>query len=234
MKNAFKILFYEDGEPIDPRCIRRFVYAFPKGYQKVVRTIIENSVRIDEETFKYNVATLMKSFKMTRKGAFYGVRVDKRGTAKDPEKVIDTCWTNVGGKLQRLQQYLNENRSGKRGRAVVNIAFNSRIHIIEKTSEIFEELLQITLNHGEISPVAASKILFATMPEVALPVDTAEWKYVFETDSYQNILSRMIDEIEAWEKNRNIELETLDPYPKATLPGIYNVMAMVARPRMLS
>ena len=231
MKQSFKVLFHDDGEPIDPRCINRFAYAFPKGYQKVVRNIVENSEKIGKEAFVHNVAALMSSFKMTRKGAFHGVKIDKRGIVEDPRNVINTCWSNVGGRLQRLRQYLNQNRSGKRGRTLVEISPDSRIHIVEKTSEIFEELLETTLSNGEISPVAASKVLFAILPEVALPVDTAEWKYVFETNRYQDVLSIMIKEIEAWEKRcDNTPLETLDPYPKATLPEVYNIMAMAARP----
>jgi len=230
VKKPFKILFYEDGDPIDPRCIKRFVCAFPRGYKKVVRTIIENSERLDRKVFKCNVATVMISFKMTRKGVFYGVRVDERGIVNDPENVIDTCWENVGGKLQRLKRYIDENRSVERGRAVVNISSNSRKHVVEKTSELFKKLLEVPLKNGKMSPVGASKILFATLPEVALPVDTAEWKFVSGTNSYQTVLSTMIDEIEAWEEiSTPIQLEALDPYPKATLPGIYNVMAMVAR-----
>lgn len=41
----------------------------------------------------------------------------------------------------------------------------------------------------------------------------------------------MTDEIRLWENKSKMNLETLDPNPPTTLPSVYNVMAMDARPK---
>lgn len=227
MTKSRKVLFHGDGNPIDPRCIKRFTHSFPKGYQTVVRTVIEKSKELDKETFKDIVAALMSSFNTTRKGAFHGVKVVKGRGVDNQQKILETCWTAVHDKLESLRQDLRKTHAQERGRILVEMSPDSRKHIIEKTNEVFNELVQ----KGKISPVAASKILFATLPEIALPVDTAEWKYVFETDSYREVLRVMVDEIQAWKKeNSKIPLKSLDPNPRVTWPAVYNVMAMAARP----
>lgn len=51
MGRGFKTLFYEDGEPIDPRCVKRFVRSFPRSYQESVQVIIKHSERMDNKVF---------------------------------------------------------------------------------------------------------------------------------------------------------------------------------------
>lgn len=228
MQKSFKILFYENGDPIDHRCIRRFIFAFPRHYRKVVKTIIENSESLDVEVFRFNVATLMPSFKMTRRGAFHGVKIDKKGTLRDPNGVIDLCWKQVGNELRQLKEYINEKTCSLRNRVLVDLSPTPRNYIIEKTSRLFEDLCEVTVRTSKVGRVGASKVLFATLPEIALPVDTLEWKYVFKTNDYREVLSTMSNEIIEWERNTETHLETLDP--KATLPAIYNIIAMAVRP----
>lgn len=76
------ILFYEDGDPLDPRCIERFLGSFPKSYAKVVTEIIEQSQSLTKEAFMLNVAKLMPSFLMTRAGVFRGVKLTGRKTCR--------------------------------------------------------------------------------------------------------------------------------------------------------
>ena len=78
--------------------------------------------------------------------------------------------------------------------------------------------------------VGASKVLFAVLPEIALPVDNVQWKKVFKTIDYSDIISTMALEIDEWERLVNASLDSCDPLPHTTLPSIYNVMAMKARP----
>jgi hypothetical protein len=85
---------------------------------------------------------------------------------------------------------------------------------------------------GKSTPglVGASKLLFAVLPEVALPVDNAQWKKVFGTVDYGEIITLMVDEITEWEKDTKNSLDLCDPsYPITSLPAAYNVMAMIAR-----
>jgi len=188
MPVSFKILFYENGDPIDHRCIRRFTRAFSQSYQKVVETIIRNSATLKEESFRVNVATLLPSFKMTRKGIFHGVRVSSKGV-DDPK--------------------------------------GSKDYVIEKTSGLFVGLRKVKVETWKVGRVGASKILFATFPEIALPVDNREWDHVFKTEEYGKVLSTMVNEIEEWERRSKMSLDNVDS--KQTLPSIYNVMAMAAR-----
>jgi len=230
MRGHFKILFHEDGDPIDYRCIKRFIAAFPKHYHETVREIIEKSEKLDEEAFRVNVATLMPSFKMTRRGAFRGVRINERGCVSDPNNVISLCWKHVGKELQDLKEHIKEKASCKRSRVIIDVSSESRDSVIEKTSELFEELRTLTVKSGRVGRVAASKVLFSALPEVALPVDNLEWEHVFCTEKYREILSMMVNEIIEWERAvQNHPLETLEPH-KMTLPAIYNILAMSVRP----
>lgn len=228
MHESFRILFYENGDPVSPRCIKRLIWAFPGSYRKVVESIIKKSGRLDEEAFGQNVARLIPSFGMARRGAFHGVGVNKKGTVIDEKGVIDLCWKQIGNGLLELRNFIDK-QICKRGRVLVSLAPHSENYVIEKTSKLFRNLRKVDMKTGQVSPVGASKVLFAALPEIALPVDNAEWKHVFRTTEYRNILSTMVDEIKEWETKTKRRLEKSDPYPKATLPGIYNVMAMSVR-----
>jgi len=167
---------------------------------------------------------------MTRKGAFHGVKIGKSGEIVDPYNVVSSCWSKAGEKILMLKRYLNENVSGDRRRTITRLSATSKQYVIEKTAELFEELCKVSVETGRVSPVGVSKILFATLPEVALPVDNLEWTRVFGTKDYRKVLLTMIDEITAWENKTGKQLEASDPNGMATLPSIYNVMAMASRP----
>ena len=53
---------------------------------------------------------------------------------------------------------------------------------------------------------------------------------MFRTDNYEIVLGTMIDEVTDWESKTQTKFETLDS-PPTTVPSIYNVMAMEARPQ---
>jgi len=222
----YKVLFYDEDPsiPIDHRCISRFVQSFSNSYQKTVATIIGKSENLDYEAFRSNVVILMKSFKMTRRGAFHGVSMDS-----NTDDIISLCWRQVGDELKKLKEYSKENYRGKRSRILVELSSESRNYVIQKIDELFRKLTAIKIQTGRVTPVGASKVLFAVLPEIALPVDTSEWKHVFRTENYGEILSTMSNEIEEWEKSTEKNLESLDEHP-TTLPAIYNIMAMAARP----
>ena len=78
--------------------------------------------------------------------------------------------------------------------------------------------------------VGASKILFSVLHEIVLPVDNAEWLTVFKTVDIADIINLMADEILAWELKTGQQLQQCDYNEITTLPSIYNVMAMKARP----
>lgn len=225
----FKILFDKSGNPTGTSIIKSKLANFGKSYDRVVRTIIANSTNLDKDTFRLNVATLMPSFLMTRVGLFHGVRIEK-GIPKDPNHILDECWAQVGDELLELKKHVNEGISSRRSRALLELLPKSRNYVVAKASQLFDRLEWTTMKRSNVGPVAASKILFAVLPEIALPVDNSEWNHVFKTHNYGIILSTMIYEIKEWEKKSKINLETLDSNVQTTLPSIYNVMAMYARP----
>lgn len=238
MRRTLNILFYENGDPMEYRCIERSLRAFPKGYWKVVRKVIERTRDgLDEEIFRLNVAELLRSFKMTRAGAFQGLSVNRMSKTGDKEAraAVDSCWKSVEKELLPLKEYIGRNILTKSSRVLVELSSESEKHILETTSRLFQQLSGITVrNKGGgnswVGNVAASKILFSVLPEIALPVDTNQWKHVFCTKDYSEVLMGMLTEIKEWEKASKRKLDERDRDSMTTLPAIYNVLAMAARP----
>lgn len=234
MQEPLKILSYEEnGNPIDYRCIKRFVHAFPKSYHEVVGEIIENSRNLNRGIFEKNIARLMPPFKMTRRGAFCGVRVNENDQPCDPKGVIESCWNEVEDKLLKLKEDIAKNSGRLRNRVLVELSATSRNDVIKETAKLFERLQRVSVEietgkRSKVGPVGASKVLFAVLPEIALPVDNAEWKHVFKTKDYGQILTKMTNEIVEWEDKTETKLEDINP--KLTWPAVYNVMAMAVRP----
>lgn len=230
-----KILFYEENyrEPLDFRSVTKLLQAFPRSYTDVVKTIIENSQNLTEKTFKCNVALLMSSFGMTRSGAFKGIRLVN---ALDPDNVINSCWKEIKDDLQHIRTYIDENAANhKRSSRLVKLSTTQKDYVIKKTRELFTALCEIGAKSGQArrARVGASKILFAALPEVALPVDNLEWDYVFKTDDYGEIIATMADEIDQWQikTGKSLNEDCAPPtHRPTTLPSIYNVLAMSVRP----
>ncbi len=237
MRKTLNILFYENGDPMEYRCIERSLRAFPRGYWKVVRKVIERTRDgLDEEIFRLNVAELLRSFKMTRAGAFQGLNTNLMSKTGDKARAaVDSCWKSVEKELLPLKEYIGRNILTKSSRVLVELSSESEKHILETTSRLFQQLSGITVRNKHdgiswIGNVAASKILFSVLPEIALPVDTNQWKYVFCTKDYSEVLMGMLTEIKEWEKASNRKLDEQDKDSMTTLPAIYNVLAMAARP----
>lgn len=229
MPLPFKILFDNNGNPIDIQRIQHELSTFSKSYEKVVKIIINNSVSLDKDVLRFNVATLMPSFGMTRRGVFHRMKIEK-GIPIDPKHALDECWSQFGDELKNLKKRINKNIS-KRSRTILELSEDSRNYVVTKASDLFDKMEWTAIQGSDIGHVGPSKILFAVFPEMALPVDNAEWDHVFRTHNYGKVLSIMINEINEWEKKSKKHLETLDSNPMITLPSVYNVMAMSARPK---
>ena len=79
--------------------------------------------------------------------------------------------------------------------------------------------------------VGASKILFAVLPEIVLPLDNQQWLNVFKTIDIGDVIKQMVYDIQNWEKETQVKFNELDSSKRlTTLPSVYNVMAMEARP----
>lgn len=101
--------------------------------------------------------------------------------------------------------------------------------LFDKSTPPLQAVGNITLCMSETSwgLVGASKLLFSALPEVALPVDNNQWKKIFQTVDYSDVICLMAAEITKWEKMIGQRIDVCDP--NSTLPAIYNVMAMEAR-----
>jgi len=92
-------------------------------------------------------------------------------------------------------------------------------------------MLQITMGKNSYGLVGASKILFSVFPEIVLPLDNDQWLNVFKTVDLGDVIILMAKEISEWERYTGEQLQNCDYSKVTTLPAVYNVMAMEARPR---
>ena len=94
-----------------------------------------------------------------------------------------------------------------------------------------KQLLPFTMGKTSYGLVGASKILFAVLPEIVLPVDNNQWLKVFRTVDIGDVINRMVFDIQQWENITQKNLNEMDCSKRlTTLPSVYNVMAMDARP----
>jgi len=223
------ILFDAKSSPIPPEQIETCVGEFGQGYRRTVQDIISRSKPgLTRDIFSRNVAQLMPNFKMTRRGRFHGVKYEQ-GRVQDPKGQITTCWSACGQNVQQIRNSLGQQNINRR-RILVDMPASSRGQVIINLRTAFNLLIPVCMGKVTNGLVASSKVLFAVLPEIAMPIDTTQWQKVFKTIDYGNIIALMADEIMAWEKQTKQFLDSCDPAPDATLPSIYNVMAMKARP----
>lgn len=224
-----KILFNKQGTPIKANRIKENVATFGQSYNATVLEIIKNSEDgISPKVFYENVAKLMPNFKMTRQGPFKGVDFSG-GIVQDPNGQIAACWAGVGNKTIKLRNFLDQHKK-TRARVLVEIPSSVQKEAASELWKIFKKLVSLCMGKNTFVLVAASKVLFAVLPEVALPIDNTQWRQVFKTIDYGDIIELMAAEITEWERKVEEQLDSCDPYHNFTLPSIYNVMAMKARP----
>jgi len=225
------VLFGKNGTPIAPHSVIGSINTFGFSYNKTVKDIINRSQNVmTRRVFFENVGQLMPNFKMTRSGPFKGVEYLPNGTVSDPNGQIAACWRQIGNDALRLKNYLLQQGIGNYFRSLVDISSPSRSIIVSDLWNMFKKLIPVCMGDATFGLVAASKVLFAIFPEAALPVDNVQWKKLFKTIDYGDIVSLMADEIIAWEGQTGQHLDSCDPASQLTLPAIYNVMAMKARP----
>jgi len=229
---SYKILF-NDNEPILPEEISNCIEKFGDSYTKAVTKIIRktDSLNLNIDIFVKNSASLLNSFKMARSGPFKGIGIYNEEVI-GPVHKLHACWDAINEDLLFLRNFLNEQNPNPRSRALRLLDIDSREKVISHIWNAFKKLLPITMGKTSYGLVGASKILFSVLPEIALPVDNAEWVTVFKTIDYGEIINLMADEIKAWEKRTGKKLQKCDKNEYTTLPSVYNVMAMAAKPKV--
>jgi len=218
-----EILFDEKGQAISPFEISERIIAFGDSYSDAIKEIINNSKELDNngEVFIKCASFLLSKFGMTRRGAFHG----------NSNEILHSCWNAVGVNLIEINNSVL--KSGlPRDRYILELSEREREKLIADIWLITKQLLPFTMGDYSYGLVGASKIIFSVLPEIGLPVDNAQWLHVFKTVDIGDVLHRMVFDIQKWEEITGIQLNDLDHSKRlTTLPSVYNVMAMDARPK---
>ncbi len=225
------LLFNVTGSAMTPHQIRETVKQFYPSYKAATQEIIQHSsAALDEAVFIRCTARILSSFGMTRAGFFHGVGVVENGNVHGRE-ILLRCWNEIGHDLIAIRKSM-ANSGYPRDRYLLQL---TEPELNTLTAEIWlltKRLLPLTMGKTSHGLVGASKILFAVLPEVVLPVDNIQWLKVFYTVDLGDVINRMASDITAWEHITQHRLNEMDPDGTlTTLPAVYNVMAMNARPR---
>jgi hypothetical protein len=221
--HSIEILFTAEGYPITQDQIRQKIANFGDGYNDATRDIIRDSEVLDKdgEVFLKCASRILSSFGMKRSGPFRA----------NSHQRLNSCWDAIGSNLVQINKSVRE--SGlSRDRYIVELSEPEREELIDEIWLLTKRLLPFTMGGTSYGLVGASKILFSVLPEITLPIDNAQWLHVFKTVDIGDILHRMVSDIQRWESVTRSQLNGLDSSGKlTTLPSVYNVMAMYARPK---
>ncbi|WP_332445700.1 hypothetical protein [Dehalococcoides mccartyi] len=227
--NLNNILFNPAGDAVPPNEISKKIDRF--GYNDAVYKTIQESKELDRngEVFIRCTARILSNFGMSRSGPFKNVNIDNSGNINGREKLLE-CWKEVGDSVIEVNKSILV--SGySRGRYLLEINKRECDKLIAKIWSIMKQLLPFTMGETSYGLVGASKILFAVLPEIVLPIDNTQWLKVFKTVDIGDVINRMVNETQHWETVTGEKLNELDHLGKlTTLPSVYNVMAMAARP----
>jgi hypothetical protein len=218
-----EILFGAEGQAITPDQISERIVEFGDSYNDATKDIIRASEVLDNsgEIFIKCASRILSNFGMTRSGPFHVNGNDK----------LRSCWNVIGTNLIDIRNSVR--KSGlSRDRYMVELSEPERKELIDEIWLLTKKLLPFTMGKTSYGLVGASKILFSVLPEITLPIDNAQWLHVFKTVDIGDVLHRMVFDIQRWESITERQLNDLD-YSKrlSTLPSVYNVMALHARPK---
>ena len=218
-----KILFTSGGRAITPIKIRYKIAHFGDSYINATQKIIQYSVKLDIDgaVFIKCASLILSNFGMTRSGPL------KKGVNKN---ILPDCWSKIGGHLIAINKLIL--KSGcSRDRLLLELNQQQLEELIAEIWLVMKQLLPFTMGKTTYGLVGASKILFAVLPEIVLPIDNKQWLHVFKTVDIGDVINQMISEIKYWETATGARLNDMDPLGRlTTLPAVYNVMAMAARP----
>lgn len=227
--DSYTILFDSNGNALAPDDIRRAIARFPFGYKVAIDKTITYSSKLDENgvVFLKCAKNILSSFGMTRRGPFFGSEIDQK---------LLKCWDRIKADLLEIKKLIPETGL-LRDRYLLELSDSKREELIMKIWYMAKKILPITMGATSYGLVGASKILFSVLPEIVLPVDNNQWLNLFKTVDLGDVIRDMASEIQKWEektKERLNEMDSIDPLIEqkrlTTLPSIYNVMAMKARP----
>lgn len=217
-----EILFLPGDQPKSQIFIEKKISEFGDSYIDATKDIISYSrvLDIDGKVFITCASRILSNFGMTRNGPFSGNYTNR----------LRNCWDVVGDKLIEINNSMLE--SGlSRDRYILELSDTFRNQLISDVWLITKKILPFTMGKTSYGLVAASKILFSVLPEIVLPIDNTQWLHVFKTVDLGDVLHFMVFDIQRWESKTGKQLNKLDKSNRlTTLPSVYNVMAMAARP----
>ncbi len=221
----------EENRAMTPDEIRAKIDGF--RYKKATIEIIQKSQRLDKsgEIFVECTARILSNFKMTWSGPFKGVGIkgDRKITGR---KILLQCWNEIGDDLLKIRNSIRQS-GHDRDRYILELSDADRRELVAQIWAMTKQLLPITMSVSSYGLVGASKILFAVLPEIVLPVDNQQWKELFKTVDLGDVLFRMTVDIEQWEHITQHKLNEVDRFRKiTTLPSVYNVMTMDAKSKL--
>ena len=226
-----KVLFEPSGNPQSSIYISYCVARMERTYAEAVRHVINTTTKsIDFGIFSINSAKLLVASKMTRRGPFQGLRII-RGEVHDPEAILNRVWDAIGEPMAELKHRLLQAACRDRLRLLAEIPKPLMGRIAADLWKMFKRLLPLFMGVNTIGLTAASKILFAVFPEIALPVEKAHWREIFQTVDYADIIGSIREEITEWETRSQGKLNQCDPLGGWTLPAFYNAVVMEAAGR---
>jgi hypothetical protein len=226
------LLFNLEGRAITSDAIREKIAKFSVGYKEPIKEIIQDSKELDKdgEVFVRCSARILSSFGMTRSGPFRGVKITKNGNVNGKQILLE-CWNQVGNGLIEIRKSVS-NSGYSRDRYLLELSKPKRERLLTEIWLITKRLLPFTMGETSYGLVGASKILFAVLPEIVLPVDNNQWLKVFKTVDIGDVINRMANDIQDWENTTQHRLNEMDHSRMlTTLPSVYNVIAMDARPK---
>jgi hypothetical protein len=217
-----RILFATDRLPLTPSYIAEEITNFK--YTVATSRIIQRSRKLDSDgkVFMKCASLILSNFGMTRSGHLKDHR--------ERQQILWSCWNEVGGRLLKIHDSVIS--SGySRERFLVELNEQKLENLIAEIWLITKKILPFLMGDTSYGLVGASKILFSVLPEMVLPIDNIQWLKVFKTVDLGDVLKGMVVEIKLWEDATGEKLNKMDDSCKlTTLPAVYNVMAMAARP----
>ena len=217
-----RILFISDGQARTPKKVHDKIASFGDNYINATYKIIQDSKELDinEKVFIKCASLILSSFGMTRSGPF------KKGMNKN---ILLDCWSKVGSSIIEIQNSVLKS-SCSRDRLLLELDQQQLEELIANIWIIMKKLLPFTMGKTTYGLVGASKILFAVLPEIVLPIDNSQWLHVFKTVDIGDVIRRMVFDIQRWESITGERLNEIDYSRRlTTLPSVYNIMAMAAR-----
>lgn len=218
-----KILLKNNHQYRSSKEISSLIEEFSLGYNNAVGQIIQESMELENygDTFISCASRILRSFGMTRSGTFH---YDMLGRLRE-------CWTEIGKELLEIRSEISGSEIS-RERFIIDCDASQREQTISRVWNMTKTILPITMGENSYGLVGASKILFSILPEVVLPVDNVQWKQLFKTVDLGDVIRFMVDDIQEWETVTKKEFHLLDKSGRlTTLPSLYNVVAMVSRPK---